>query len=256
MNVISILGKHQVLPGNSEIIQLACINLHAKRVKQGWYLNTSEIGKEETNADLRINAENDFFQTGKSNSLIIEPALPAKPMVFKGTMLNVLPGQRLTFFLKIPLSFQIYYSKKLPENLLKEVVHKKLSDTWFGEPDNGEAAFALGKEYFLDFDEIESSECEAICPITVFNNSPKNLTLQRFIIRNDFVSLYKNEDKIVGSEVIIEYKGNDIMSSAEYRYNKIYNGSKNDILSDAHSSSTKSLLKMNFHFIKTIYRGE
>lgn len=256
MNVISILGKHQVQPGNSEIIKMGCINLNATREKKGWYLYTTEIGKEDNPSDLKKNTDNDFFQTGKSNSLLIEPALPAKPMVFKGTMLNVLPGQRLTFFLKIPLSFQIYYSRKLPENLLKEIVYKKLSDTWFGEPDNGEAAFALGSEYFLDFDKIESSDCEAICPVTVFNNSQKILTLQRLIIRNDFVALYKNEGKIVGSEVLIEFKGSDIMSSAEYRYNKIYNGEKQETLANAQNSSSKNLLKMNFHFIKNIYKGE
>lgn len=256
MNLISIFGKHQILPGNTEKIQMGCINLHASREKQGWYLYQSEIEKEDDTSDLKKKTENDFFQTGKSNTLLIEPALPAKPMVFKGTMLNVLPGQRLTFFLKIPLSFQIYYSKKLPENLLKEVVYKKLSDTWFGEPDNGEAAFALGSEYFLDFDKIENSECEAICPITVYNNSQKNLPLQRLIIRNDFVTLYQNEGKIVGSEVLIEFKGSDIMSSADYRYNKIYNGAKQDILSVAQNSSSKNLLKMNFHFIRNIYRGE
>ncbi len=256
MNIISIFGKHQIQPGNKEILQLGCINLHAHREKQGWYLYTTEIGNEAEISDLEINKGNDFFQTGKSNSLIIEPALPSKPMVFKGAMLNVLPRQRLTFFLKIPLSMHIYTSKKLPENLLKEVVYKKLSDTWFGEPDNGEAAFALQSEYFLDFDKIETSECEAICPITVFNNSPKNLSLQRLIIRNDFIALYKNENKIVCSEVLIEYKGNEVMSSADYRYNKTYNGVKQDILSAAQNTSSKNLLKMNFHFIRTIYRGE
>jgi hypothetical protein len=70
------------------------------------------------------------------------------------------------------------------------------------------------------------------------------------------LTLYKNEDKIVTSAVEIEYKGKDTVSAANYHYSKIYNGEKPDILAKPRNSSVNNLLKLNFHFIKSIYRSE
>jgi len=182
--------------------------------------------------------------------------MPAKPLVFKGAGLYVLPEQKITIFLKIPLAFQIYFSKVQPENLLKEIIYKRLSDTWFGEPDSGEPAFALGNEFFHQMDEIKITDLEAICPVIIENNSTTILNLQRVIIRDENVTLYKNEDKIVTSTVHVEYKGNDIASSVDYRYSKEYNGEKQEILAKPRNNSGKGLMNINFHFIRNIYKSE
>lgn len=256
MDLDHILKKHQVLPGQTKVINIGCVQLMATRKNEGWYLVTADNCPED---DIFLGKEstlNDFFQTGKSNSLIIGPALPAKPLVFKGSGLSVLPNQKITIFLKIPLSFQIYFSKIQPENLLREITYKRLSNTWFGEPDNGEPAFALGEEYYLDLNDIELAGFEAICPVTIQNSSSTILNVQRLIIRDENVTLYKNENKIVTSLVHIEYKGNGDAGTVDYRYSKQYNGEKQEILAKPRNTSGKSLLNLNFHFIKNIYRNE
>ncbi len=256
MDLDSILQKHKILPGETKLIDIGCVQLSATRKNEGWHLITSDNCPHD---DIDLSTEStlaDYFQTGKSNSLIIAPALPAKPLVFKGSGLNVLPNQKITSFLKIPLAFQIYFSKIQPENLLKEIIYKRLSDTWFGEPDAGEPAFALGNEYFLDIDEIKITDFEAICPVIVNNASSEILNVQRLIIREENVTLYKNENKIVTSVVNIEFKGNDIASEVDYHYSKDFNGEKQEILAKPRNASEKNLLKLNFHFIKNIYRSE
>lgn len=256
MDLDSILQKHKILPGNTKIIDIGCVQLSAERKNEGWQLITTDNCPHD---DIDLTSEStlsDYFQTGKSDTLIIAPALPAKPLVFKGTGLNVLPEQKLTFFLKIPLAFQIYFSKIRPENLLKEISYKRLSDTWFGEPDSGEPAYSLGSEFFLDIDEIVITDFEAICPVEVLNSSAENLNVQRLIIRDENVTLYKNEDKIVTSVVHVEFKGNDVASEVDYQYSKQYNGEKQEILAKPRNTSGKNLLKLNFHFIKNIYRSE
>lgn len=178
MNIASILKKHQILPGQTEHFDIGCIRLSATRKMEGWHLLTSDNCPDD---DVFLTSESsldDYFQTGKSNSLIIVPAMPAKPLVFKGSGLFVLPGQKITIFLKIPLAFQVYFSKIQPENLLKEITYKRLSDTWFGEPDSGEPAFALGSEFYLNIDEIKITDLEAICPVIIENNSATILNLQ------------------------------------------------------------------------------
>ena len=255
MNINELLKKHKILPGETQLINIGCVQLSATRETEGWRLVTTDNCPDD---DILLSEEAtlaDYFQTGKSNSLLIAPALPAKPLVFKGTGLNVLPGHSITLFLKIPLAFQIYFSKIQPENLLREISYQRLSNTWFGEPDAGEPAFALGSEYYLNIEEITINGLEAICPVSIKNSSNSILMVQRLIIRTENITLYKNEDKIVTSLVQIEHKG-DEGGSVEYRYSKTYNGEKQEIMAKPRNTTGNSLLNINFHFIKNIYRGE
>ncbi len=254
MNLESILKKHKFQTDETKLIDIGCVQLSATRKSEGWHLITTDNCP---NDDIDLNTDatlSDYFQTGISNTLIIAPALPVKPLVFKGSGLNVLPNQKLTFFLKIPLAFQIYFSKILPENLLREITYKRLSDTWFGEPDSGEPAFSLGSEYFLYIDDITITELEAICPVIVHNSSNEILNVQRLIIRDENITLYKNGGKIVTSVVHVEFKGNEVASAVDYNYSKQYNGEKQEILAKPRNTSGKNLLNINFHFIKNIYR--
>ena len=244
MNVKKPFGKQQILPGDKHILELENTTLSIIREKEGWTF---------TSAD---NEQGEYHQTGKSNTLLIQPALPEKPIVFKGSRLNVAPKQKLTFFLKVPLKVQVYFSKSQPENLMKEIAVKRLSDTWFGETDSGEVAFALGSEYFLNIKEIKPSEFEAICPVTIFNNSPALFEIERLIIRVDNMALYQSEGKMVTSVVEIEFKGKDVISSAEYHYSKLYDGEKQDMITRPRNISGKNPLKIHFHFIKNMYKLE
>jgi len=244
MNVKQIFGKQQILPGNKHVLELYDITLSITREKEGWTFNSAD------------SEQNEYHHTGKSNTLIIQPALPEKPIVFKGSRLNVSPKQKLTFFLKVPLKVQVYFSKAQPENLIKEIAVKRLSDTWFGDTDNGEVAFALGNEYFLNMEEVNPSEFEAICPVTIFNNSSAPFEVERLIIRVDNMGLYQNGGKTVTSVVEIEFKGKDVISSAEYHYSKLYDGERQEPITKPRNASGKNPLKMHFHFIKNIYKFE
>jgi hypothetical protein len=233
-----------------KIITINNGELKIKREKEGWNIIPLNQG------GLTVNALGEYFQTGKSNSLVIQPALPNKPLIFKGNNIFISPKQKFTFFIKIPLVVQFCFSKGNPENVFKEITWKRISDSWFGEPDSGEPAFSVGNEYFLDFNAIQPNNLEAVCPVIVHNNSTIALELQRLIIRTEDLTLYKNEGKIVTSVVEIEYKGKDTVSAADYHYSKIYNGEKPEILAKPRNTSGKNLLKLNFQFIKRIYRSE
>lgn len=250
-----IIGKHQILPGQHSLFHAGSFHLAAKREKDGWLLlqmNDNELS-DEIAPDF---SEAEFFQSGKSNKLFITPSFPEKPLVFKGSRLHVSPGQRLHFFLKIPLTVQVYFSKSLPENLLKAFPVKRLSDTWFGEAFSGEPAFALGSEFFFSMEEIDCSEFEAICPIFIYNNAPGVLEVERLIIRVENLALYRNNGKLISSQVAIEYKGKDVVSSAGYHFSKNIHGEKAEIVLKPRNESSKHLLKINFHFIKNLYKPE
>lgn len=250
-----IFGKHQLAPGEHILFHTGNFYVGARRENDGWLLllvNDPEWNESE-NPDF---SQADYYQSGKSNKLIISPELPEKPLVFKGSRLHVSPGQRLNFYLKIPLTIQVYFSKTDPENLLKAFPVKRLSDTWFGDAFSGEPAFTLGSEFFFTEEEIGFSEFEALCPVQIFNNSPAVLEVERFIIRAENMALYKNKNKFITSQLVAEYKGKEVTSSASYHFSKYIHGEKAEPVLQPRSSASKNLLKINFHFIKNLYKPE
>ena len=86
MDLNSILQKHQITPGTTKSINIGCILLSATRLKDGWQLVTTDNCPDDDINLHENSAMSDYFQTGKSNSLIIAPALPNKvgSMFYRG----------------------------------------------------------------------------------------------------------------------------------------------------------------------------
>ncbi|HKJ79711.1 MAG TPA: hypothetical protein VKA10_09250, partial [Prolixibacteraceae bacterium] len=242
MEIKSVFSKRTFEPGKDQFIEIDKYKLGVRREKEGWFLVFGEKKEGEEDETIDVQKEGEYYQSGKSNSLLLVPALPVKPLVFKGSKLFVTTKQRVTFFLKIPLNIVLYYSKFLPENKLKEIAPARLSDTWFGDPDIGEPAFSLGNEYFLNPDKIETTNLTAICPITIFNNSGTILEVERLIIRTDNLALYLYSKKIITSLVEIEYKGKDVVSSVDFKYSKSFHGEKQEILAKPRNTAGLNLL--------------
>lgn len=251
----SLFGKLHIETGKQHLVELEKFRLGIKREKEGWYLLQME-NKNQQKEEIPDFSAGDYFQTGQSNALVLAPSFPSKPLVFKGSGMFVSPGQKLLFYLKIPLTVQIYFTKSQPEKLLKSLLVNPLSNTWFGEPDSGEPAFSLGNDYYLDPANAQPGSYEALCPVSIYNNSSGVLQVERLIIRVENLALYKKNDSIITSLVSIEYKGKDVISSVSYQHNKNIHGEKAELLAKPQSGSNKNLLKMNFHFIKNIYKSE
>ncbi len=248
-----IFGKHKLSDGEQRVFSTDEFLIGVKREKEGWYL--SHTGHEKNQLIQPDLSAGDYFQTGKSNSLLIVPALPIKPLVFKGNFIHVAPGQKFSFFLKVPLTIQVFYSKNQPANLLKEIPVSRFSDTWFGDPYSGEPAFLLGSEFFRVAEEASLSLFDALCPVNIFNNSPGVLKVERLIIRVENMTLYNKSGRIVTSLLAIEYKGKEIISSASYHFSKVHHGEKEEVIAKPRSWASKNLLKINFHFIKNILQS-
>lgn len=247
MEVGNVFRKYHLENGESEEIVFGDLAILIKRLGQGWIIHSFKKDEEETEGG-------DFYLTGVSNDLYLEPALQTKPLVFKGNGLSVLPEAEFNFFLKIPLVFQFYHTKKTAKNLIVEISSLRLSDTWFGEPQSGESAYAMGSKYFLDLDDLQTEYFEAICPISMKNNSDKTLELQRLIIRVENLILYQVNNRIFTSLVKLEYKGKETMSSAHYVASKAIHGDKPRVISKARNTDNASM-KVNFNFISNIYKS-
>ncbi len=254
MNKKSLFGKIQLKNDDFRVFELHQTVFSVKRLKEGWILKTSGV-KEETGINPDF-SDGKYYQTGKSEQLLFVPSLPPKPLVFKGTGLFVSPGLKMMFYLKLPLFLKVYYSKIQPEKLLSEIPLQPLSHTWFGEPDSGETAFSMGSEYDFNLAELTSDDHTAVCPVAIQNNSNVMLHVERLIIRTENLTLYKNEDKLLTSMISLDYKGKETISSANYQYSKKIHGEKPEIIAKPENNQLKDLLKINFHFIRNLYKSE
>ncbi len=260
MNLKDICRLHTIQNNKGIAIKAGKLHLQVKRFSMGWGFKANEtaseaeeVSSEENISDFQV-SESDLFQTGKQDDLLIVPALPPKPVVLKNSGIRILPDQNMRFFVKIPLWLQFYRSELGNENFITEYPLFRLSDTWFGEPDEGEPAYALGNFYQKNLSLIEVKPWEAICPVNIRNNSNTLLEVQRFIIRTDYLSLVFSNNQIFTSLTDIEYKGKEQISSASYSLNNSIHGDSFRQIAQPRNAGGKSLLKINFHFIKNIYQ--
>ena len=251
MAEIPIYGKYVIPSEEQRIFSGGKFSLAVKREDEGWLVLHKSNQKNEKKF-IPDFSDADYFKTGKSDTLRLLPALPEKPLIFKGDKLHISPRQKLTFFVKIPLNVQVYFSKVQVENLLTEISPVRLNHSWFGEPHNGEPAFAMNSATWKFLNEMELSPFEAICPISIFNNFPGVLEVERLIIRVENMAIYKSGDKLFTSVLSIEYKGKNIISSAKYSFSKAFHGEKPEMVVKPQAVTENNLKKINFHFIKNL----
>jgi hypothetical protein len=261
MEISAITATQQLK--NSEGLEIKAGTLHLKvqRISHGWSFKTSEINPPSSDISMTSEvagfgvSEGALYQTGESDRLVIIPAMPAKPVVLKNSGMRILPGQSMRFYVKIPVWLQFYHTDSVPEYFLTEYPLFRLSDTWFGEPDEGEPAFALGNYYQKDLALLDPKPWEAVCPVHIRNHSNLLLEVQRLIIRVENLALGISDNQMITSLTEIEYKGKDQVSSANYLIQDSIHGKDfRQLTPPRNAGSRTSSLKINFHFIKTIYQ--
>lgn len=260
MELFEIFDSFRLTHGEGLEIKAGSLHLRVKRISMGWGFVKTDIYEPFDNVEVsRIVpdfevSESNLYQTGRSDVLVVTPILPEKPVVLKNSGLRIHPGQNMHFFVKIPLNLQFFFENAVPHHLIAEFPMFRLSDTWFGEPDEGEPAFALGNFYRKEVSLLNIRPWEAVCPVHILNNSNLLLEVQRLIIRVENLTLIRSGRQLLTSLVEIEYKGRDQVSSASYHIDKAIHGNEFTQLAEPRNTAAKSSLKINFHFIKNIYQ--
>lgn len=237
-------------------------NLIIKHESKGWLLKTSSLAEpvDELVAgeigDLHDDQDVLHFYSGNSGNLIVVPALPDKAVVFRNNKnIRISAGESTRLFFNIPLNLQFYFNEVKDENRLIEIPTKRLSDTWFGEIDEGEPAYSIGNVYFKSIAEAETKVWEALTSVEIVNNTFGVLDLQRLIIRVEEFNLYRKGDQILTSHVNIEFKGQEQVEIVNLSTRDDVHGNKFELMANKRLSDSKKLLRRSFFFIKNIYQS-
>ena len=262
MNPQNFWNKYEFADGQILLFKAGYAELFVKHISNGWLiknrvvdqpcheLQVEEVKEIEDDSDLF------HFQTGKSHLLHVVPALPNKSVVFRNTKnIKVSPGQLANLYFRIPLTIQFYFQEVKEETRLLEIPLQRLSDTWFGEADNGEPAFSIGSNYDKTFDEVQVTSWEAVAPVEIVNNTASLLDLQRLILRVEDFSLFLKNGQLLSNQISIDFKGQEHAGSVNLTTRKEIHGQKPTQMAKPRSNDSRNLLRKSFYFIKNIYQS-
>jgi len=253
----NIWGKHE---GKlNEFIQLESgyCSLLLNHFSGGWVVGNKkkDVPASETIFDAGPDEKplTDFhrYQTGRSDSLFIQPALPPKAVVFRNNKKIIIRAhQSLRIFIAVPLYIQLFYKQVDADHFLAEFETERLSDTWFGEPDSGTPAYSVGARFADTPGELQTAAHEIIVPVNIQNNSNQLLDLQRLLIRVELMNLYLVDSQLMSDLETIEFKGKEQVGSLHFSTDKTIHGSEPQLISKARQASSRNILGHSVHFIK------
>lgn len=254
--------KYEFAENQTLLFKGGFVEVFVKRISNGWLIKNripdhpdSELQVEEVNT-FDNDADVFHFRTGKSPVLHVVPAMPNKSVVFRNNKnIKISAGESANLFFRIPLTIQFYFQEVKDENRLLEIPLQRLSDTWFGEPDNGEPAFSIGSNYDIDFSEITVLPWEAVTSVEIINKTTGVFDLERLILRVEEFSLFLKNNKLLSNHVAIEFTGADHDGSVNLTERKDLHGQKPLIIARPRTLGTRNLLRKSFYFIKNIYQN-
>lgn len=262
MNPQTFWNKYEFSVGQTMLFKAGNAEIFVKHIQNGWLIKGrvpvqpySELVMEEV-PDIADDTEVLHFKTGKSHMLHVAPALPNKAVVFRNNKnIKISAGQTANLYFKVPLTIQFYFQEVKDENRMFEMPLQRLSDTWFGEPDNGEPAYSIGSNYDKAFEEVKAELWEAVTPVEIINNTTGLLDLQRLILRVEDFSLFLRHKQLLSNHVAIEFKGQEHAGSVNLTLKKDLHGQKHVQLSKPRNTGSRTLLRKSFFFIKNIYQS-
>ncbi|MCH8566805.1 MAG: DUF432 domain-containing protein [Balneolales bacterium] len=150
----------------------------------------------------------------KASETILEvlPMMPASPLIVRPEYpFKLVPGATARFFTRIPLTVGLYDKADGMIKLL-EIPSVVLSNTWFGDFENGELCFWLKTTARRNLEEVVFKPWLCTCPIFIQNTSDEELNIDKLCLRVERLSIFENEQGIWSDELDINYRGGDSFS--------------------------------------------
>jgi len=166
----------------------------------------NRIDKKPKNAEwVQILANTD------SNNIQIAPGQPDLPIMIKSKRyLYIMPGNSITYYIKIPVYIHINSMQKNNSLNLFSINSKKISKTWFGDPTSKKGILSYSSEAILEKDllKIDYNYGMIICPLKIINKSNNKFNFSALNIQTQFLSVYEMNDFLMSETIVYNIKKN------------------------------------------------
>lgn len=144
------------------------------------------------------------------------PVTPNRSVVARPeTGLRIPPGNEVVFFVSIPFWLQIWVGEE-QRTLLTEETARVLSNTWFGEPTEGELCYSLKTGASRSLEGVKRGSYRFVCPLVTTNQSTEELNFQKVCLPVPYLQLYRGERRLWSNRISLSYLGKSRFSAVAF----------------------------------------
>ncbi len=144
------------------------------------------------------------------------PATPDRSVVVRPERaLRIPPENEVLFFVSVPIWIQVHVGEGTPA-LLVEEASRVLSNTWFGEPTEGELCYALKTGASRSLEGVKRGSYRFVCPLLVKNHSTQELNFQKLCLPVPYLRLYHGAQRMWSNRVSLSYLGGTQFSAVHF----------------------------------------
>jgi hypothetical protein len=137
------------------------------------------------------------------------PMLPDRPVVVRpDRSLTLLPGENALFFLEIPIWFRLSLSGEKRTRIFEEPT-SVLSNTWFGDPVNGELCYSLATRLHQGIESVEPGADRAVCPLYITNDSETDLAFDKICLHAENLGTFRSSMRLWTNRLNVIFKGSE-----------------------------------------------
>lgn len=139
----------------------------------------------------------------------LTPALPDRLVVVSPEVpFHLESGAEARIYVRIPLWVKVALGDG-EASVLLEAPTSVLSDTWWGDPSEGELGYWLPTRARRQISDDLFVEHRAVCALDLENLSDRSLSVERFALRTVHLSLYRDKGRLWGGETRVRYEGHE-----------------------------------------------
>jgi hypothetical protein len=144
-----------------------------------------------------------------------QPVLPDRGIVVKpDRSLTLLAGESSQFFLEIPVWLRMNAGSDRQVRVFEEPL-AVLSNTWFGDPVNGELCYVLATRLHQSMSSMGPSVGRAVCPMAVTNDSATDLAFERICLHVQNLAVFRGAERLWTNSLSVLFRGADQASNIQ-----------------------------------------
>lgn len=221
-----------------------CVGIRKK--KNGWQV----LAQEKQDLGLKEQVEEAWadYIINQQGQIKMLPLLPERPLVIRPENgIIIYPEENANYFVQVPLLLGIVINdKKGKEQYLREIPLEKLSQTWFGDPLNGELCYGIDDHLIDNLKFVSRNTEKALCKINISNKSPYPLNFTRFCLRVPYLEIYKYEQQLWTNNISVEFRSPEQYSRVQIHKQK---NKQMILITKARTKAEANLIKKTFSLI-------
>jgi len=199
--------------------------LHTALIRE----DSPDAGYLEKSMDTECTRDVDWTRYYASNysNINVLPALPDLPLILISSgEIKFLPGEEASYFIRLPLWFQILAEEKQKQEVIIDSPVTILSRTWSGAPSTGFICYFLDRELWTGDPIQEADPFVVYCPITIQNESKKLVNLNRICLHAENLSVFSSFPVMITNTLTITIRGDSERVQLADRPSKTFKGAK------------------------------